>query len=340
MGETMRRGHLVYTLLGLVLLVVGGIWGGPATEAAATLDGRLGGRLASFEETYGQPISGTPEQGADFKVVGFGTVFVQFKLASDPARPNKITYKTTSDSPAIVIALSAPRDVSASATVPDPRDWSISEAETAVRRFLPTDVELGEMAIDGASGSATCTSAAFIDVFPGSSNTCRIGYVLPTETTVSYATLVLAPAEAGDDGPGNPCTGLSDWAAAVGTRLRSAQDLLTRLANVKENAPDAVQQLTTIESELRQLADEQRDAETPPVVGRVRDLLDDAFTSYAEAAHAAALGLENSDSAQIDLAVELIGTAESNVNRATALLQRAANECGLAPSTPVAEAGN
>ena len=331
---TVKR--VVTTLVALLVLTGFSPATFPTSAADDLLAGRLGGTLTSFEKLYGSPVSGTPEQGADFKVPDFGMVFVQFKLAPDPDRPNRISTKTTPDSPAIVIALSAPRRSSQSGTVPDKGDWSLDEAKAAVRKFLPTDVELGPLAVDGSSGLMTCQSDALTKVLPSATNACRIVFVLPTPSTVSYATLVLAPVEASNDGPRNPCTGLASWSSDTSARLATAQDLLGQLAAIDESDPEATTKLTQISSDLTDLASDQRSAETPPVADRVRDLLVDAFTSYADAATAASQGIATNDSTKIDDAVASIASAEETIGRATALLQRALTSCGLSGATPVA----
>lgn len=308
-----------------------------AEAAADPLSGRLGGTLASFEERYGAPVSGTPAQGADFTVPDFGTVFVQFKLAPDPTRPNRISHETTPESPAIVIAIGAPRSDSRSATDPDPADWSLEEAQAAVRQFLPTDVELSEPTIEGSAGSATCQSSALTPVLASATSACRIGYVLPSSTTISFATLVLAPEENDGHGPGNPCVGLAEWSRDAGSRLTAAAGLLNDLATIEESDPEAVTQLTRISTRFAALADEQHARETPPVALQIRDLLVDALTAYADAATAAATGITDQDATRIDDAVAFIASAEETVNRATTLLQRALDGCGLSVGTPVAD---
>ena len=69
----------------------------------------------------------------------------------------------------------------------------------------------------------------------------------------------------------------------------------------------------------------------------VRDLFVEALTGYADAAAAAATGISDQDSAQIDAAVAFIASAEETVSRATTLLQRALSGCGLDSGTPVAD---
>lgn len=329
--------NAIMAVLMIVLAISPRSHSGHADAATDPLAGRLGGTLASFEELYGPPVSGTPGQGADFSVPGFGTVFVQFKLASDPNRPNRILTKTTPDSPATVIAISAPRSPNRSATDPDPADWSIAEAQKAVKHFLPADAELDAPQTEGSRGSATCQSEALTTVLDSATNACWVGFVLPSPETISFATLVLAPEAADDRGPGNPCLGLAEWSRDAGSRLTAATGLLDDLAAIDESDPEAVTQLTQIGTELADLADEQRATETPPVAIQIRDLFVDALTGYADAATAAATGITDQDTAQIDAAVALISSAEETVSQATTLLQRALDGCGLAVGTPVAD---
>jgi hypothetical protein len=326
-----------------VLLAIGLVASGPIARTGAAPDdalaGRLGGTLASFEARYGAPISGSPEQGADFAVPGYGAVFVQFKLAPDPARPNRSAWKTTPESPAMVIALRSPRPAARPATVADPADWVLADAREQVRRFLPADAELGGVAVEGTSGTATCQSAALGRAYEGSPETCRIGFVLPTPDTVSFATLALAPAADGTGaGPGNPCAGLPVWARDAGARMAEAQGLLDRLAAVGEDDPAAPASLEEIGEAFARLAAEQRGTEAPPVAARAGDLLVDAFSGYAAAATAAADGVARGDATRVDEAVRLIGEADEAVARATALLRRALVGCGLYPGTPTAGA--
>lgn len=315
----------------IVCLILTLITSLPIRAADEVLDGRLGGTLASFLEQYGDPTSGTPSQGADFIVPGYGTVFVQFKLAEDPDRPNRISSQTTPESPAMIIALSAPRDKARSATAADPNDWSLADVESAVRAFLPTGATMSEIVLDDSetTGSATCQSEAFASAYDGAPDSCRIAFVLPTPTTVSFVTLVLAQPTTDDAGPSNPCTGLAPWSRDAGARLVTAQATLGELAAVDETSPEAVAQLNDVASRFIELAEAQRSTETPPVAGRVRDLLIEAFLNYADASTAAADAVATGDDAEIDRAVDAIATAESMVSRATGLLQRALTSCGL-----------
>jgi hypothetical protein len=333
-----------FCLVGIFLVVVTAGVGSAAASGAATptaeavLAGRLGGTLASFEARYGMPRAGTPEDGADFAVAGYGSVFVQFKFAPDPTRPNRVLPKATPDSPAMVITLRAPRPETAPSTAPDPADWSLVEARTRAARFLPRDAELGdEVAGDGAA-SLPCRSEALARVFgAAAAGGCRVGFVLPTPQTVSYVTLALAPGgDAVDTGPTNPCAGAVAWSQDAGARMAAAQDVLDRVAAVADDDPDAPATLRRLGEEFAQLAAEQRAAAVPPALAAANDRLVAAFAGYASAVAAAAEGVAAGDAARVDAAVQAIADANAAVGQATAAIRRALAGCGLTPGTPTA----
>jgi hypothetical protein len=307
-----------------------------APDAEDPLAGRLGGTLASFEERYGAPRSGTPEQGAEFAVPGYGVVFVQFKLPPDPTRPNRVSLQATPDSPAMVIALSSPRPASLAATAPDVADWSLAEAQDRVRRFLPTDAAVGALVTEGTTATAPCRSESLAGAFDGAPDACRIGFVLPTDDTVSYATLALAPtADGTGEGPANPCVGLVAWSRDAGARMDEGRELLDQLGAIAAADPDAPAALRDLGQGFSRLATAQRAAPVPPVAVVANDLLVDAFAAYADAFADAADGVAAGEPARVDAAVRAIGEADAAVERATAAIRRALGGCGLTPGTPV-----
>lgn len=91
---------------------------------AGSLDGRLGGTLASFENIYGGPVDGDPF--LEYDIPGCGTVFV-----SD-----------FEGSTVIEISIFAPRgDENKEYTEPDDADWTIQEAMRIAEGFLPEDAD-------------------------------------------------------------------------------------------------------------------------------------------------------------------------------------------------------
>lgn len=346
MTVAVRSRAMLFFLVGLLLVGRGGM---PVRSAAAppvaagdetALAGRLGGTLASFENLYGAPRAGTPEDGADFAVAGFGSVFVQFKLAPDPTRPNRVVSHAAPNSPALVITLRSPRPATLPSTTPDPADWSLAEARAKAARFLPTDAELGQALANGGTASVPCRSAALARAFgDAAAGGCRVGFVLSTSGTVSFVTLALAPvADASGTGPTNPCAGAVAWSQEAGARMAAARGLLDQVAAVSDRAPDAPATLRRLGEAFGRLADEQRATTVPPAMAAANDRLVAAFAGYAAAVVAAADGVAAGNAARVDAAVRAIADADGAVAQATAAIRRALAGCGLAPGTPTAGA--
>jgi hypothetical protein len=328
-------------LLTVVFLMSPPVFGSSTAAAAAdapSLDGRLGGSLASFERLYGKPIAGTPEDGADFDVPGIGVLFVQFQFAPDPNNPGRVGKRASPESPATVLTIHPNRATANAAADPDPADWSLTEAQKRVKKLLPSDAVLSDFTPSVDRAAQTCASPALAAAFTSVAKAgCEINYVLPTKKTVSYVTVALS---AGSDNPAsspaNPCAGALAWSRDAGARLDQARELLDQVAALNESDAGAAAALHGLATKFTALADAQAAAAIPPVMTVANDRLTAVLRAYAAAVNQAGDGIAAQDGSVVDAAVANLTGANEAVARATAVIQRGLAGCGLEPGTPVA----
>lgn len=299
-----------------------------------SLDGRLGGSLASFETRYGPPVAGNPQDGADFELAGIGVIFAQFQFAPDPANPGHVLTHASPESRALVLTIHPKR--SAAAAEADPADWSLAEAQKRLMKVLPTDVVLDPLQPAAGRASQTCASAALAAAFAGQAG-CRINYVRPTAATVSYVTVALALAGAAAASPANPCAGAVAWSQATGARLQQAQGLLDQVAALGDDAA-APAKLSALAARFAALAEAQRQAPAPAVMTVASERVAAALAAYAAAVAQAGSAVAAGDAAQVDAAVAALNAANDAAGRAAGVITRALAGCGLQPgaTTPAA----
>ena len=180
------------------------------TEAdPASLDGRIGGSVATFEAKYGEA---TNDPGTRYN--------------SERAYDNKNYRDLTAlavDETVYSVAFGADVD----ATPEDERTtWTVGKATSLAKRFLPEDAKCGkpEAVTGGEQLRAQCTSEALAESWgaPDYEDASRAG----TVGTLSF-TLTLDPGDA---------KRVTDIAAAVGTMsLREANAAIAYLKQVKED---------------------------------------------------------------------------------------------------------
>jgi len=322
--------RICLTFQALLLLFGVGIDRNPAIAASDPLAGRLGGTLRSFEERYGPSQPSTGDIGQRYDVAGFGLVAINFDASG--------TYDP--ENPARLITLMATRTPESAATEPDPGDWSLDQARQQALNFLPRDVvlETARLVGDHALMSA-CRSAALAAAF-GTAATetaaCRVDFVTPTATTVSYIVLSLADAAPADPAatPVDPCAGLSAWARATGQRLAEAETVLDDISALATDDPNATEILTTAADRFTTLAAAQREESVPSVAATANYHLIGALTSYADALADAASALRSGDAPGVATAVDQLTAAAGGIRRGNAAMTTAFTDCGLTPATP------
>lgn len=326
--------------IGLVVLLLAatftsGASAGAQDDADAAVAGRLGGRLQSFVERFGEPVGKNEAAGSVFTAEGFGLIFVQIDHVQGTVDP---------EGRARSITASAPRNPDLPAGEPDDADWTVKEATQRAKDLLPADAKLSKFA-EGASGelTATCRSDALEELFGAlTMGQCRVSLIRPTPKTVSYATLSLiagADASAADTEPAaNPCEGAVDWIKQAGERLAHTRDLLGRVTAIDETDPGAPATLREIAASFDELAAEQRASDPPGAAAQANYYLVSALTSYADAVEIAAEGLETGDGASIENAAAGIERAGRQVSQAVAEIEAAGETCALQLGTPVPEA--
>lgn len=297
-----------------------------ATNGGDPLAGRLGGTLRSFAATYGAPVANGPS-GVQYGASGLGLVAVQFRP------PGALTDR------ALVIVLRAPRPAAVPALTPDAADWTLPQAEQIARRFLPGDVQLGPATdVDTHDRVRPCTSRSLEAVFARdrSAGLCRVGFVMPTASTVSFVTLTLSarvPVAATATIP-DPCAGLAVWGQATGQRLQTATALLRAIGQLPAN-DGAATQLRQAAQQFAVLAAAQRTAAVPPAAAQANARLVAVFDRFQGALSQAADALARQDATAARTATAAIAGANSDMGQATALMRAAFAQCGLAVATPV-----
>jgi len=329
----------MHRLLTIVLLLALVHAFAPAARGRGDVDtavgGRLGGRLASFTDRFGEPISANEAAGSVFTAPGYGRIFVQV---------DHVQGTTDKRGRARSIVASSPRPPHLPAMEPDAADWTIATATERAQELLPSDSDLSgfeETETPGQLG-ATCQSSVLEELFGVLTlGQCRVTFVQPTAETVSFVTLALITGSAlpAQTNPAsNPCEGALDWIRRAGERLERSQVLLEAVAAVDETEADAVMTLRGIADSFEHLAEEQRTDAPPPAAAHAGYEFVSALTAYEQAVADAADGLEADDAELIQEAVAGIESANEIVTRATDELQATALTCSLQLGAPDATA--
>lgn len=174
---------------------------------------------------------------------------------------------------------------------------------------------------------------------------CRVVFVTPTATTVSFIALTLTggAATAGSAARGDAsgtgeadCAGVVAWARDSGNGLAQAAALLDRVGGTAESDPGAVAILRDIARTLATLADDQRTATTPAATAKANVFIIAGLNGYSADVPRVAAGVEAADGSVVDAAVSGIAAANSSVPKGTAQLESAVGACGLSIATPAA----
>lgn len=302
-------------------------------EAEAAVAGRLGGTLETFIERFGESVTYIPAMGPLYDIEGFGffTVYVEgYGNEPDPDRTRRLNR----------INMGSPRPLDRPATEPDAADWTIADATERVVSLLPTDAELSELGpFEDGQRSATCESAALDEIYAQDPAVrCHILLIMPTPETVSYAVLTLSrDASTTDEQTAGitPCAGVVDWIKAAGDRLAEIQELIAQVGTIDETDPEAAATLRALATTFRDLAADQRRNAPPDVAAQANFFLVSALTTYAKAIETAADGVEKSDAALIDAAVETFDEAGGHVAKVNGEIEQASEDCALQLGTPV-----
>jgi hypothetical protein len=297
------------------------------------LAGRLGGTLASFKQRFGDPVAIDSGIGAVFESERYGVLGAEFD--------SRESLYDDGD-PALIITFGPARTPGRSGTEPDDADWPLDLALTRAEGLLPRDATIEEPEQLGTNTRVyPCRSAALETAFGElSTGECRVVFLMPTETTVSYATATLTSGAALAAASATPerdaCEGFAGWASEASARLGDAQARLGTVTQIDEEEPVAPEQLRDLAGLFRELATSQRQAEAPDAAARASYYLISAFAGYASAVEKAAGAIEAHDGASMESAVRQLGQANDAVDSASAEIASAAETCGLLVATPEA----
>ena len=286
---------------------------------------RLGGTRTTFEAVYGAPVLDDVGSGSSYDVAGYGLVLVSFLAPANAPLPDDV---------AVVIVLRSPRPDDAPATEPNERDWSLDEARDASERFLPRDAKLAEtpQAVDRERGRVVgaCRSQSLAVLYPNEAEpgACRVTFLTPTASTVSFVTLALGGSASSDVEP-DPCAGMTDWAPQTGRRMAAAASTLDGIAELDAGDPETPERLREAASTFATLAQEQSESGAPAAAAEANSVLIEAFTAYASAIELAATGLASSDDATLAEAADLIAEANAQFQDADRLVLSALSACDL-----------
>ena len=294
----------------------------PNPDAVAA---RLGGTRTTFEAVYGAPVLDDVGSGSSYDVAGYGLVLVSFLASANAPLPDDV---------AVVIVLRSPRPDDAPATEPNERDWSLDEARDASERFLPRDAELEDTPQaadhDRERVVSACRSQALAILYPNEEElgACRVTFLTPTASTVSFVTLALGGSASADVEP-DPCAGMTDWAPQTGRRMAAAATTLDEIAGLDGGDPAAPERLREAAAYFTAMAQEQSERGAPVAAAEANAVLIEAFTAYASAIELAATGLAASDDATLAEAADLITEANALFQDADRLVLSALSACDL-----------
>lgn len=291
------------------------------TPTAASVDGRLGGSRATFDEAYADQQPEVTGSGTLFSFDDLGLFLVNFQARTIHSDPKDV---------AAVIVISAPRDPTRAANEPDRDDWTTDDALATAHRFLPRDATVETDGDDPAQPGCHSDALAETDFGGGAGNIgCQITFIQPTPDTVSYMTLSLSDPQTTEDRH-DPCAEMSEWGQATGANMAEAEKLIASIQDLDLTADDAATQLGDIASGLQRLADAQRELVAPAPAARAQQSLTEALDAYVDALNLAANGIESSDDDLLNQAVALVTTARNDYATADDRVLLALQACSLA----------